>query len=168
MKTAKLLFLMLLCLPVFAQAQIYLFNATTTFQVTATVKSVCTVAATAMNFGTGIDPLTAPAQLDATATVTLRCTNSTDYAVSLDAGLHAGGAANFTARAMNNGSTNLGYQLYTDVGRNTVWGNGTASSTIGGTGTGSFRALTVYGRMPMSNAVAPGVYADTVTVTVSY
>ena len=50
----------------------------------------------------------------------------------------------------------------------TVWGNGTASSTHSGTGTGSTQSLTIYGRLPSLANVIPGSYTDTVTVTVTY
>ena len=139
-----------------------------TFQVTATVISACTVSGTALNFGSSIDPLAAATPLDASSTLSVQCTNTTPYAVSLNAGSNAGGAANFTTRAMKSGANSLGYQLYLDAGRATVWGNGTASSTVSGTGTGSTQSLTIYGRLPSLANVVPGSYTDTVTVTVSY
>jgi spore coat protein U-like protein len=70
---------------------------------------------------------------------------------------------------MKSGTRTLGYQLYLDTGRSTVWGDGTASSsTSAGTGTGSTQTLTLYGRLPSLANVVPGAYTDTVTVTVSY
>jgi spore coat protein U-like protein len=70
---------------------------------------------------------------------------------------------------MKSGSNTLGYQLYLDAGRSSVWGDGSASSsTSSGTGTGSAQTLTIYGRLPSLANVVPGSYTDTVTVTVSY
>lgn len=142
---------------------------TNTFQVTATITTSCTVAGSSLNFGSTIDPLAASVPLDATSTLTVTCSNTTPYAVSLNAGANAGGASNFTARTMKSGSNTLGYQLYLDSGRTTVWGDGTASSsTKSGTGSGSAQSLTVYGRIPSLAAVVPGTYTDTVTVTITY
>ncbi len=144
-------------------------TASNSFQVTATVTSSCTVSGTTLNFGASIDPLAASVPLDATSTLSVVCTNTTPYTVALNAGANAGGPANFSARAMKSGVHSLGYQLYLDAGRATVWGDGTASSsTSAGTGTGSTQTLTIYGRLPSLANVVPGSYTDTVTVTVSY
>lgn len=139
-----------------------------TFQVTATINSACTVSGSTLNFGSAIDPLATATPIDATSTLSVRCTNTTPYTVALNAGSNAGGASAFGARAMKSGSNTLAYQLYLDSGRGTVWGDGTASSTYAGTGTGSTQSLTVYGRLPSLAGVVPGSYTDTVTVTVTY
>jgi len=142
--------------------------ASNTFQVTATIASSCTVSGSALNFGGSIDPLATATPIDATSTLSVVCTNTTPYTVALNAGVNAGGASNFSTRRMKSGSNTLGYQLYLDAGRSTVWGDGTASSTSSGTGTGSVQNLTIYGRLPSLANVVPGAYTDTVTVTVSY
>lgn len=145
------------------------FTAQNTFQVTATITSSCTVSGSALNFGSAIDPLAAGVPLDATSTLTVTCSNTTPYAVSLNAGTNAGGASNFTARTMKSGANTLGYQLYMDSGRTTVFGDGTSSSsTKSGTGTGSSQSISVYGRVPSLAGVVPGAYTDTVTVTITY
>ncbi len=152
-------------LPVITQAG----TAGNSFQVTATVTTSCTVSGTTLNFGSSIDPLAAVTPLDATSTLSVQCTNTTPYTVALNAGTNAGGPANFSARTMKSGGNALGYQLYLDAGRASVWGDGTASSsTSAGTGTGSAQTLTIYGRLPSLANVVPGSYTDTVTVTVSY
>ena len=140
-----------------------------TFQVTATIISSCTVSGTTLNFGNSIDALATSTPLDATSTLSVTCTNTTPYTVSLNAGANAGGASNFGARTMKSGTRTLGYQLYLDTGRSSVWGDGTASSaTVAGTGTGSAQSLSIYGRIPSLAGVVPGSYSDTVTVTVTY
>lgn len=142
---------------------------TNTFQVTATITSSCTVSGSNLNFGSAIDPLAAGVPLDASSNLTVSCSNSTPYSVSLNAGANAGGTANFTSRAMISGGNSLAYQLYLDSGRSSVWGDGTSSSaTKSGTGTGSAQTIPVYGRIPSLANVVPGSYTDTVTVTVSY
>jgi spore coat protein U-like protein len=144
-------------------------TATGTFQVTATVVSSCSVSGTLLNFGSGIDPLAAAVPLDASSTLSVVCTNTTPYAVALNAGTNAGGASNFGSRSMISNGHLLGYQLYRDSGRSSVWGDGTGgSATATGTGTGSTQSLTIYGRLPALSGVIPGSYTDTVTVTVTY
>jgi len=136
-------------------------TATTTFQVTATVLSTCLVSATPLAFGNY-----SGAQTDATSTVSVTCTNTTPYNVGLDAGLSTG--ATVTTRAMQNGSNTLGYALYSDSARTVNWGNTPGTDTVAGTGTGLAQTLTVYGRIPAGSLPAPGAYADTITVTVTY
>ncbi len=67
------------------------------------------------------------------------------------------------------GSAVVHYQLYTNSGHSTVWGDGTSgTSTSGGTGAGSNQNYTVYGLVSAQTTPAPNLYSDTVTVTVSY
>lgn len=143
---------------------------TATLTVNATLVSSCNVSGSVLNFGSSIDPLSASVPVDASSTMTVQCTNTTPYAVSLNAGANAGGASAFANRNMKHGTSNLlGYQLYLDSGRSTVWGDGTASSsTYSGTGSGSNQTLTIYGRLPSLTGAVPGGYTDAVTVTITY
>lgn len=144
-------------------------SASGSFQVSATVVTACTVSGALLNFGNSIDPLSAGVPLDASSSLTVQCTNTTPYSVALNAGTNAGGTANFSARAMRNGSYSMPYQLYLDSGRASVWGDGTGSSApVTGTGSGSSQTLTIYGRVPSLTGAVPGSYTDTVTVTISY
>jgi spore coat protein U-like protein len=144
-------------------------NATGTLTVNATVVSACVVSAGILNFGNSIDPTSATVPLDATSTMTVLCTATTPYTIALNAGANAGGASNFSARAIKNGTRTLGYQLYSDSLRTTVWGDGTSTSSLSsGSGLGVNQSLTIYGRMPSLSGAAPGTYADTVTITISY
>lgn len=131
------------------------------------VVSACVVSGNTLNFGNAISPV-GSVPVDAAATLTVQCTANTSYTVALNAGLNAGGAANFDGRAMSSGSYRVGYQLYLDAGRATVWGNGTGSGVVTGTGNGGTQSWTIYGRLPSLTAAVPGTYTDTVTVTVSY
>lgn len=144
-------------------------SATGNFQVTATLVASCNISGSVLNFGSGIDPLAAAVPIDASSTLTVQCTNTTPYSVSLNAGVNAGGASVFGSRAVKSGAHLVGYQLYLDTGRATVWGDGSASSsTVSGTGSGSNQSLTIYGRLPSLSGAVPGSYTDTVTVTVNY
>lgn len=165
---SKLLKAAVVCSAALACSAAWSATASATFQVTATVTSSCTVSGTNMNFGNNIDPIAASVPLDSTSTLTVACTNTTPYSVALNAGTNAGGGTNFASRSIINGSSTLGYQLYTDAARTTVWGNGTGSSTVGGTGSGANQQLTIYGRLPSLSGAVPGNYTDTVTVTITY
>src|SRR5580765_7080268 len=138
-------------------------TATGSLTVSATVVSACSVSAATLNFGSSIDLTSAALPLDASSTMTVLCTSTTPYSIALDAGANAGGATNFGARAIKNGSHTLGYQLYLDAPRTMIWGNGTGSSTSPGVGIGSNQTLTIYGRLPGLTGAVPGTYTDTVT-----
>lgn len=143
-------------------------TATGSLPVTATVISACAVSSGTLNFGSSIDPTSASVPVDSSTTLTVLCTATTPYSVALNAGANAGGPSNFTARAIKSGTHTIGYQIYTDAARTTVWGDGTSSSVSAGTGTGSNQSLTVYGRLPALTGAVPGTYTDTVTVTITY
>lgn len=121
-----------------------------------------------MNFGSGIDPVAAAVPLNSTASLSVQCSNTTPYVVGLDAGTHAGGATNFSGRKIQNGTSTIGYQLYTDTGRTMVWGNGIGTSVSAGVGSGGTQSLAVYGQVADLTGAVPGTYTDLVTVTITY
>jgi spore coat protein U-like protein len=136
----------------------------TTFQVTANVARVCTIAATPVAFG-AYDPVsangTAAAAATATGTVTVACTRGQTYRVSLDDG------ANYSAgRRMQLGASGeyLSYELYQDAAFGTVWN--TTNQVAGSATSRDSVALTVYGRLPGGQDVPVGAYLDTVTADV--
>jgi len=137
-----------------------------TFDVTATIVASCTITAGDLAFG-NYDPL-AVANTDATSTVTVTCSNGAGYNVLLDGGL----STNVAARTMDDDATGtefLGYQLYSDAGRSTVWGETIGTDTVVGTGNGAAQNLTVYGRIPAGQTTpSVGAYTDTVTATVDF
>jgi spore coat protein U-like protein len=105
------------------------------------------------------------ANVDATTTFTVQCTNGTGYNVGLNAGSSGGSIA---TRLMANGPASVSYRMYSDAGRTTNWGNTVATDTLAGTGNGSAQTLTIYGRVPIQTTPAAGSYSDTVTITVTY
>lgn len=140
-------------------------NATTTttsMSVSATVLGLCIVAATPIAFGNYTST-----QTDNTGTVVASCTAGTPYNISLDPGTGTGAS---TGNRMMTGpsAATLHYSLYSNSGRTTNWGNVIGTDTVSGTGNGLAQTLTVYGRIPASQLSAPGVYTDTVTVTLTY
>jgi spore coat protein U-like protein len=154
----------LLCATAIATPVAIAATATTTFQVTATVLSVCSVSATNLAFGNYDASAALPT--DASSTVTVTCTPSETYDLGLDAGVGAG--ATVAVRRMTNGANTLDYSLFQDAGRATVWGETIGTDTQAGTGNGAGQAFTVYGRIPTAQYVAAGNYSDTITATVTY
>ena len=136
--------------------------------VSATVSKNCIVSASPMNFGS-ID-VTNGQSVDGTAELSVRCTSGTDWTATADAGLGSG-ATVATRRMQNAGSDLLGYTLYTDSARTSIWddGEGEAANVIDGVGSGSTEVATIYGRVFGGQSGLPsGAYADTVQVTVTY
>jgi spore coat protein U-like protein len=138
-------------------------NTSQAFQANATVVNTCTVSAPTLDFGS-------PTQLTSAQTgstnLSITCANLLPYKVGLDAGLNGGG--NVNNRAMKLGANTVSYQLYSDSGRTTVWGNTIGTNTVSGTGNGSAQTLTAYGLVPIQTTPPPGVYTDTITISVTY
>jgi spore coat protein U-like protein len=138
-------------------------TASTSFSVTATVLSSCNVSATGVSFGsTGI----LAANTDAQATLSIQCSPSLPYTISLDGGTSA--ATDPTQRKMTFTGSNVIYGLYRDSARTLPWGNTVGTNTTSGTGSGATQTQTVYGRIAAQTTPKPGTYTDSVVVTVGY
>lgn len=143
-------------------------TSTANFQVNATVVASCVVSASNVSFGS-ITPANTGTQA-ATGTITSTCTKNTGYVLALNTGSGTGTYATRKMAGATSGNTDtLSYNLYTDSGYTTVFGDGTSSSaTVSGTGNGSAQSTTVYGQLPLNQYVTPDTYADTLTVTLTY
>ncbi len=132
----------------------------------ATVINDCLVSATPINFGASVGVLTSA--LTASGTITAKCTSNDSYTLALNKGTTSG--ASLGDRQMAGaGSAVVHYQLYTNSGYSTIWGDGTSgTSTSGGTGNGSNQNYTVYAQVAAQATPAPHLYSDTITVTVTY
>ncbi|MEK6805839.1 MAG: spore coat U domain-containing protein [Pseudomonadota bacterium] len=138
----------------------------TTFNVTATVVSACSLSAANLAFG-NYDPLSA-VNTDGTSTVTVTCSLLTPYNLGISAGTYGSGVS---ARKMQigAGTDTLDYSLFRDVLRTLNWGITVGTDTLSALGTGIAVPTTVYGRIGSGQVSAPiGAYSDTVTVTVTY
>jgi spore coat protein U-like protein len=145
-------------------------DASKTLTVTASIASRCAIQSNAtLAFGT-YDP-TSGTDLDASQVISFKCTKGSIFDVGL------GGTVG--SRAMTNGSDTLAYELYSDSGRTTVWGNTQDSDTVdaddaadttgNGLGAGSAaQSRTVYGRVAAGQDKEPGSYTDGVTITIYY
>jgi spore coat protein U-like protein len=133
------------------------------FTVSAVVARQCTVSATTLNFG-NVGLLTA--STPGTSALSVQCASGSAYNIGLNAGLNGGG--NISARKMVLGASSVGYQLYSNTARTTVWGDTVGTNTVAGTGSGLTQNYTVYGSVPAQTTPVAGTYHDTITVTVTY
>lgn len=122
------------------------------------IPNQCQITATDLDFGTQATPLT---QTDSQSSITVRCTNTTQFSVGLNGGLTGN-------RELTSGGNTVAYELYQDAGRATVWNNSTERQPGTGLGTTSAIQMTVFGRLFANPTAAEGVYTDTVTVDVAF
>ena len=143
---------------------------TSTMSVSATVRHACSIDTTPMAFGT-YDGVVANASttLNATATIISTCTSGAAAQITMNAGAYEGsGSTDVPVRRMNAGASEyLVYQVYSDVTRETVWGN-TVPTGIVTNGTGSPQTHKVYGSIPSAQLVPEGDYSDQIIVTITY
>ncbi len=136
-------------------------NASMTFVVQATVVPNCSISATTLSFGvyTG-------AKLDATSTLSVKCTNSTPYYVNLSDGMTRDGS--YYPRMTGPQDALVSYRLSQNAARTIEWRNTYNYDGQNGTGTGLTQVLTVYGSVLAGQSGPPGLYSDTIVATVTY
>ena len=142
-------------------------TSSTTMTVTATVLTACTLQTNPLVFGSY--DTTAASDLTASTTVEVLCNGlSNAYTISMSTGL--GANATFAARQLTAAGQSINYSIYTNANTSNVWGDGTSTTSIvSGSGTtGVVRSYPVYGKIFNNQPAAPGIYSDTVTVTLSY
>jgi spore coat protein U-like protein len=131
----------------------------------------CSVSASAAAFGQ-YDPQ-AVASTDTTATVTVACQGLVVLLLPYTLTLSAGSSGTVAMRSLNSGAYGLSYQVFSNVARTTVWGDGTGG-TNGVTGSILIGVLTVtqtltaYARIAANQRVGPGSYQDILILTVTY
>lgn len=141
-------------------------NSTFTVSVTGTIVPECSVIAEDLNFGTRNALTTA---VNGSTTIAVKCTPAATYSLRLNGGSVMGAVSNRRmAREGGNGAGVVRYQLYQDSSRTQVWGDATGGTFPTGTGNGTPRTFTVYGRVDVQATPVPGVYKDVVTATVEY
>ena len=131
----------------------------------------CTVSATAAAFGP-YSPAS-PLPTDTTASIQLSCQSATPRLVTYQVALSPGTSGTYAGRSLRSGSGALGYQIYGNLPRTAVWGDGTGGTvTVGGSVLAAavpvVQGQTAYARIPPRQNVPPGAYADTVVVSVTW
>jgi spore coat protein U-like protein len=137
--------------------------------------ATCGVSAPALAFGPY--DVFAGTQVTSSSTVSVTCTlvGSAATTVNYTVALSSGSSGTFVQRTMKSGAAALGYNLYSDTTRTTVWGDGTGSApTVSGTMKLKNSTpvitddITAYGSVPALQDALVGAYSDNITITVSY
>jgi spore coat protein U-like protein len=143
-------------------------QATTNLGVSADVTNNCTIAA-APALTVGNYNVLNGSPLTPTATLAVTCTAGAVATIGLDAGANGSHAAVGTTRAMANGANYLSYELYSDAGLSTVWGNVEGTWVVEPAAPSTTAVdYTVYASVPAQQSVPAGTYTDSVAVTVSF
>lgn len=137
------------------------------------IACTCSVGITPVSFGS-FNPLLAGTH-DANGNVAVTCGGVVGLLIPYTIKLSQGGGTSYTARRMASGTHYLNYNMYTD-NYVTIWGDGTGGSALPGgsitldlLGLSPARNHTIYGRVASNQTTAvPGLYTDTITVTVTY
>lgn len=94
----------------------------------------------------------------------VRCSAKQPYAIGFDYGQHAEG----DQRRMSNGNSGVAYQLYADASHRTPLGPVGSTNAVRGVGNGDEQVVPVYGKLQVASDTPPGVYNDTVRLTVTW
>jgi spore coat protein U-like protein len=134
----------------------------------------CTVSSTALAFGVYTPTLGTPN--DSVATVTVTCQALVSLLVGYNITISGGNSGNPAARSMplSGGGGSMNYQVYSDLLRTQVWGDG--SNGTAGVADGYLisvvapyiRTYAAYGRIPPLQNARAGSYGDSLLVTISY
>ena len=120
----------------------------------------CSFSSNGIAFG-AYDP-TSPATVRVAASIAYGCSAST-YAVILFDG---GSANDVTRRTMTSGPEKLAYNVFKDANASSIWGDTWGTGLILVLSTSG--SVPVYGSLPPRQDVAPGLYGDTLTVTILF
>lgn len=147
-------FLTLFSLPAYTMSD----HQSTQFQVKMQITEICdigTAATSDIDFGT-VTRNTDNAQ--ATGSLNVYCTNGTPYSIALN--------GHGALKHSNDASIQIPYQLYQDAAMSKEWGS-IADNRLSQQGTGQAQRITIWGKVPNTNAPA-GQYSDKVTATITY
>lgn len=137
----------------------------------------CVVSATGVAFGT-YDPLAATAN-DSVGEVKVVCTHLSGGATRINytAALSPGSSGRYPQRLLRSTDSVLGYNLFVDLARSRLWGDGTGGTSLASgaftVGPGAKNGIkevrhAIYGRIPALQDAPPGAYADTIVVTLTF
>lgn len=124
-----------------------------------------------LNFGTQgtlTDVVDGRTEASGNGALLVQCTKGVAYSVGLGAGTNPGTPGDVNTRRMGNAGEYVTYQLYSDSGRATVWGDQVGQNTVQRTSTGQVEAIPVYGRIPPQTTPRRGLYTDIVSIILTY
>lgn len=134
--------------------------------------SGCTINTSPIRFGIYDPFLSIPS--DTKGTITINCTSEVVKATLTLSQSSTSGSFNPRQMKGSGGTDLLNYNIYTDIARTIIFGNG-----AGGTGDIGIKRPTgppapwsqmidIYGRIPPGQNVSVGSYSDTLTVTIDW
>src|SRR5690348_3621490 len=94
----------------------------------------------------------------------VRCSAKQPYAIGFDYGQNAQGGQ----RRMTNGTDGVAYHLYADASHRTPLGPIGSAGAVRGVGNGDEQSVPVYGKLDVPRDTPPGIYNDTVRLTVTW
>ncbi|NJN64777.1 MAG: spore coat protein U domain-containing protein [Acidobacteria bacterium] len=161
---AKFQLAMGLALLLIATSAGFAYTENDSYQVTARVTGTCTVSNATLDFPHyqygQIATLTGSTQIE------IACSTGEDFVVFLGEGLFYD-----SHRRMKHTSAeqHLLYELYTDMGMTSIWGDSLVENYVSGTGQGEPQYVTVYGQIPGGQSpTLAGQYQDVVLITVEW
>lgn len=128
--------------------------------------AACTISTTSVNFGT-YNVFNGSA-LDSTGTITYNCNAA---AKNISVSLSKGTSSTYSPRTMSKSAELLGYNLFRDAARTTIWGDGTSGTSVyldASPPKDTNVNLTVYGRVSAGQDVSAGTFSDTVSATINF
>jgi spore coat protein U-like protein len=111
---------------------------------------------------------------DSVGTISVSCSGAAGTDVVYLIRIGPGSSGTLLARTMRSSSGwALGYNLYTDPARSLVWGDGAGGTRVIGDaltlgGISQLRRHSIYGRIAGRQNVSPGLYSDTLILTVEF
>jgi spore coat protein U-like protein len=140
----------------------------------AAISFTCSVTAVGINFGVYSPASSSGDAATGSWTVTCTATGSGSATVAGTLALSTGSSGSFASRTMKSGVNALNYNIYLTPSYTQVLGDGT-QGTYAPSASGTVTAGQVYqiggylyGLVPAAQDVAPGSYADTIVITVTY
>ena len=134
--------------------------------------SACTINTSSIRFGNYDSFSRTPS--DTAGTITINCTTDVVKANLTLSQSSTSGTFNPRQMKRSGGTDLLNYNIYTDVARTIIFGNGVGGTTDIGlkrpTGKPEpwNQVIDIYGRIPPGQDVSVGSYSDTLTVTIDW
>ena len=144
-----------------AAATLWMFSASD-----AAAQGSCTISVTSVSFGSY--NVFNTSALDSSGSITYNCNNKAN---GISISLGKGSSSTFSPRTMTKGAEALGYNLYMDASRTSVWGDGTPGTSVysrTNPPNNSNVSLPIYGRVGAAQDVSAGTYSDTVLATINF
>ena len=135
-------------------------------EASAQLSASCTISTTSVNFGNyNVFNISA---VDSTGTISYTCNA---VATNITISLSTGASSTYRPRAMSKGTEALGYNLFRDAARTSIWGDGTNGTVVysrNNPPNNNAVNVTVYGQIPAGQDVSAGTFSDTVSATINF